>query len=464
MSFRRKTLTKVGANSRHIRSVAHPRSNLMNGTTRKGGAFHDPSFMGNRDAPVHRWVPWIAGYSKYFVEDAITSYTSGPSVVLDPFAGVGTTLVEADLAGHDAIGFEINPYAAFVAQTKLQAHSIDRDRLVGTADRFMDFMKHSERRRTDPQTRPPSAFRTRAPFYSPKVERKVLLTLDFVADCPPLIADIYRLAFAATMVQYSNYSYEPSLGRKKTVGRPEVDDCDVAAVINQKVLQIADDVAWYHGIRPQLGKQRGQIFNRSFFNGYSDIEEGSVDLLITSPPYLNNYHYNRNTRPHLYWLGFCSSPKDLKQLEELNFGTYWQNARDLARVDLNPCIKDETIHETLSVLRRQNPHKGLYGGTGWANYAARYFNDCAKFLRGATWCLRRGATALIVIGNSILQGIPIPTDRFLAKIAASYDFDVVAVHVPRKTRVGNSILNSSVRAGKTNGSALYESVVELRRS
>ena len=72
-------------------------------------AFRDPAFMANRDMPVHRWVPWIAGYSKSFVEDAISRYTSGPSVVLDPFAGVGTTLVEADLAGHEAIGFEINP-------------------------------------------------------------------------------------------------------------------------------------------------------------------------------------------------------------------------------------------------------------------------------------------------------------------------------------------------------------------
>ena len=53
-----------------------------------------------------------------------------------------------------------------------------------------------------------------------------------------------------------------------------------------------------------------------------------MDLLVTSPPYLNNYHYNRNTRPHLYWLGFCSSPGDMKHLEEHNFGTYWQNARD----------------------------------------------------------------------------------------------------------------------------------------
>ena len=435
----------------------------MNGNGQPGGVFRDPAFMRNREAPIHRWVPWIAGYSKQFVEDAITGYTSGPSVVLDPFAGVGTTLVEADLAGHDAIGFEINPYAAFAAQTKLQAHTGDPQGLIDSAERFVDFMTLGVQRGDSPVTQAPAAFRTRAPFYSPKVERKVLLALDFIASCPPLIADIYRLAFAATMVQYSNYSYEPSLGRKVTVGRPEVHDCDVAETIRSKVLQMADDSAWYRNVRRKRSPRHGQIFNRSFFSGYSEIKERSVDLLITSPPYLNNYHYNRNTRPHLYWLGFCSSPSEMKQLEELNFGTYWQNARDQERVDLDPCITDETIRETLSSLRERNPDKGQYGGNGWANYAARYFNDCVRFAQGAAWCLRPGATALVVIGNSILQGVPIPTDRFLATIAESHGFDLVAIHVPRDTRIGNSILNSSVRAGKTDGCALYESVVELRR-
>ena len=207
----------------------------------------------------------------------------------------------------------------------------------------------------------------------------------------------------------------------------------------------------------------GRVLERSFFEGYIVLDEGSVDLLVTSPPYLNNYHYNRNTRPHLYWLGFCSSPRDLKRLEEHNFGTYWQNARDEERIDLDPSIRDEAIREALDEVRRRNPEKGVYGGNGWANYAARYFNDCARFLDGAAWCLRPGATALVVIGNSILQGVPIPTDRFLAAIANSRGFQVVGIHVPRETRVGSSILNSSVRAGKTDASALYESVVELRR-
>lgn len=429
-----------------------------------GCSFRDPAFMANRNAPIHRWVPWIAGYSRNFVADAISRYTSGPSVVLDPFAGVGTTLVEADLAGHEAVGFEINPYAAFASQAKLKAHQIDPDYLRSTIGRFRVFMEKAELRGTKPRTSPPPAFRTRSPFYSPKVEQKVLLVLDFIADQELQITDIYRLAFAATMVDYSNYSYEPSLGRKATVGRPDVDDYNVAASMMRKVFQMADDVAWYRNARDKRKRKDGRILKRSFFDGYLNIEAGSVDLLVTSPPYLNNYHYNRNTRPHLYWLGFCSSPSDTKRLEELNFGTYWQNARGQDRVELDPSIKDNVIRQTLDKVRRKNPDKGIYGGSGWANYAARYFNDCARFIKGAAWCLRPGATALVVIGNSILQGVPVPTDRFLAKISESHGFEVVDIHIPRNARVGNSILNSSVRAGKTNGSRLYESIVELRRA
>ena len=427
------------------------------------GAFRDPAFMANRETPVHRWVPWIAGFSRKFVQDALARHLPEPGVVLDPFAGVGTTLVEADFAGHAVIGFEINPYAAFAARAKLGAHRLEPTRLSAATTDFVTFMGESERTGRAPKASPPAAFRTRAPFYSPAVERKVLLAFDFMERLEAPLAAFFRLAFAATMVGYSNYSYEPSLGRKASVGRPLVEDDDVAGVIAARLRQMADDVAWYRDTRANPARDDGQVLEESFFEGYNALDEGSVDLLVTSPPYLNNYHYNRNTRPHLYWLGFCSSPRDLKRLETLNFGTYWQNARDEEHIDLDPSIDDEEIREAIDAVRARNPDKGVYGGNGWANYAARYFNDCARFLDGAAWCLRPGATALVVIGNSILQGVPIPTDRFLAAIAASRGFHVADIHVPRETRVGSSIVESSVRAGKANGRALYESVVELRR-
>ncbi len=421
--------------------------------------------MANRETPVHRWVPWIAGFSRQFVQDALARHLTEPGtgVVLDPFAGVGTTLIEADLAGHTAVGFEINPYAAFAARAKLGAHRLEPAQLRAAIAEFEAFMEEAGRKGRTPQAQPPHGFRSRAPFYSPAVERKVLLAFDFMATLKAPVAGLFRLAFAATMVGYSNYSYEPSLGRKASVGRPDVEDDDVAGAIAAKLRQMADDAGWYRSERANPERDDGRVLESSFFDAYTELDEGSADLLVTSPPYLNNYHYNRNTRPHLYWLGFCAAPRELKRLEELNFGTYWQNARDEERIDLDPSIEDAEIGETIDAVRVRNPEKGIYGGNGWANYAAQYFNDCARFAEGAAWCLQPGATALVVIGNSILQGVPIPTDRFLASIAAARGFRVAGIHVPRETRVGSSIVESSVRAGKAAGSTLYESVVELRR-
>lgn len=426
--------------------------------------FRDLAFSSNRGEPVHRWVPWIAGYSRQFVTSAIDMHMDGPGAVLDPFAGVGTTLVEADRKGHSSVGFEINPYAAFAARTKLAAHLVDTERLRDAIGAFEQFADDAERRGREPRATPPPGFSTRAAFYSPDVQWKVLTAQDFMAELSDyLVADFFRLAFASTMVTYSNYSYEPSLGRKATAGRPDVDDYPVFVELVEKLTQMAADADFWKENRNNRQERRSKIYGASFFEFYKEVNQGSVDLLITSPPYLNNYHYNRNTRPHLYWLGFCNSPKDFKQLEQRNFGTYWQTARDMDPVSLDPAIANAEIDSLVSDLRAVNPEKGIYGGQGWANYAALYFNDCLRFAEGMKWCLRPGATALVVIGNSILQGIPVPTDRFLAEIAERAGMEAVGIYTPRDARVGNSIVNSSVRVGKANGSRLYESVVELRR-
>ncbi len=423
------------------------------------GNFHDLAFTANREAPLHRWVPWIAGYSKTFVEEALARHVNAPSVVLDPFAGVGTTLIEADLVGHEAIGFEINPYATFAARTKLKAHRIDSNALRETVRSLWAFGHKVNTNGAEPQTAPPAGFRTRTPFYSPKVLRKVLLTLDFVEQqVDPCLSDVFQLAFASTMVQYSNYSYEPSLGRKSTAQRPDVTDFPVIETVAEKLAQIADDADWHRCARVKNQRKDGRVIAESFFDGHRNLPAGSVDLIVTSPPYLNNYHYNRNTRPHLYWLGLCNSTQDLKQLEYMNFGTYWQNARELDSVELDPLAYDDEIEHSIAEIRRKNPEKGIYGGRGWANYAALYFNDCARFLNGANWCLRSGGTALVVIGNSILQGVPIPTDRFLARIAERCGLETVHIHKPRDKRVGNSIVDSRVPGS----GRLYESVVELK--
>lgn len=430
-----------------------------------GSSFNDPAFVSNKSLPIHRWVPWIAGFSGDFVRGALARYLDGKGTVLDPFAGVGTTLVEAVLHGHDAIGFEINHYAALACRTKVNAYRIDVEAWRNEILRFRTF--YTERIASDytPKSTPPEGFRTRSEFYSPRVLRKVLILQDFVDTISqPDLRDLFRLAFASTMVRYSNYSYEPSLSTRASAGKEDIQDFPVAQTILDKLTEMAEDIVWFQKTLQDEQSPSTNVINDSFFKYESYLPPHSIDLIITSPPYLNNYHYNRNTRPQLYWLGYAESPRDLKPLEGSNFGKYWQTVRAQPGIDLDFSLPDTDLTERLQVLRKLNPERGVYGGHGWANYATSYFNDCFKFAMGIDYVLKPGGTALVVIGNSILQGILIPTDQYFGQIAESVGLELVRIEVPRATRVGNSIIQSDVRVTKAQDShQLYEAVVELSK-
>jgi DNA modification methylase len=430
----------------------------------EAAGFNDPAFASNKLLPVHRWVPWIAGFSSDFVSNALGRYLKGQSTVLDPFSGVGTTLVEAIEHGHDAIGFEINPYAALACRIKAKAHLLPVADLLAESSRFTKFYEQKAANGYVPHSKAPDGFKTRAEFYSPKVLRKVLVVQDFISTIKDeTLRDLFKLAFTSTMVRYSNYSYEPSLGRRVSAGKQEIEDFPVAQEIGKKLAEIIEDVTWLQG-NMKSKKPKARVINDSFFKYAGHVKASSVDLVITSPPYLNNYHYNRNTRPQLYWLGLAQQPSDFKHLEESNFGKFWQTVREQERLDLEFELPGTDITERLESLRGLNAEKGHYGGSGWANYASAYFNDCRRFAEGLNYVLRPGGTALVVIGNSILQGVLIPTDVYFSKIAESVGLELVRIDVPRATRVGNSIIQSDVRVAKAQDKhQLYEAVVELRR-
>jgi hypothetical protein len=450
------------AKQRSLFDVEREPSPLSSG--KNGTGFSDPAFASNKTLPIHRWVPWIAGFSSDFVRDALTRYLNGTGTVLDPFCGVGTTLVDAVLFGHQAIGFEINPYAALACRVKVSAHQIPLKDLYREIAKFREFYDAKLSSNYVPRSAPPKGFKTRSDFYSPRVLHKVLVLHDFVETIQDSrIKETFRLAFASTMVRYSNYSYEPSLGRRVSAGKEEIQDSPVGQIIANKLLEMAEDIAWFQSRMPN-NAVNAQIMNDSFFRYQNYLAPESVDLIVTSPPYLNNYHYNRNTRPQLYWLGCVEHPQDLRPLEELNFGKFWQTVRDQPRVDLDFSLPGTDLAERLQMLRSLNNERGVYGGNGWANYAASYFMDCRQFAAGTNYALKSGGTALVVIGNSILQGIWIPTDQYFGNIAESVGLELIKIDIPRATRVGNSIIQSDVRVAKAKDShQLYEAIVELRK-
>lgn len=207
--------------------------------------FSDPAFAGNKSLPVHRWVPWIAGFSSNFVKDVLERYLSRKGTVLDPFCGVGTTLVEAVLQQHDAIGFEINPYAALASRVKTGVSEVSVGAFQEQIVRLKRFCAERVLSGYQPRSVPPQGFHTRAPFDSPKVVLRVLRFFDFLDTVEEIrVKDLFRLAFASTMVQYSNYSYEPSLSRRVSSGKEEILDYPVEEALLAKLDAMGRDILW----------------------------------------------------------------------------------------------------------------------------------------------------------------------------------------------------------------------------
>lgn len=433
--------------------------------------FRDPSFGKNKHLPLHRWVPWVAGFSADFVQDCLKTYLpkrESPTTVLDPFAGVGTTLVESYLAGLNVVGFEINPYAALATKLKLRAFKISIDDLSSEITKFERFMQKAELSPAtrEPHSKPPTGFKGRTQLFSSKVERKVLFALDFIEAIEnTTVRDVFRLGLGSVMVSFSNYSYEPSLTRREAVDKPNIEDADVGLAISAKLHLMLEDVDWVQRqMKLQGYRPRAKVFARSIFSAQKVLEDRSfVDLVVTSPPYLNNYHYPRNTRPQLHWLGFTSGTGYEGAREDQSFGKFWQTVRDADAINLSFVMPQ--LSELIAEIRSKNTEKGSYGGPGWANYVTTYFNDTYDFCGVLAQVMRGGSAAVVVLGNSIIQGIEVQTDQFFGNIAELCGLSFEETILLRNKRTGSSIIQSSVRVDKAKQkTVLYESAIVLRHS
>ena len=236
----------------------------------------------NKSLSIHRWSNWIAGFSGEFAHSAIAQYMPFPretSVVMDPFAGVGTTLVEANRLGMNSLGFELNPFASLVCKVKLNSKEISLEEFTERIEGYEAFIESADRNMTitgdngshissvAPLSLPPPGFKSRIPFFSPAVERKVLFTIDYLSNLNAPIRDLFSVALSSVIVEFSNYSYEPSLGSRPAAGKELVLDAAVGTILTNKLKHMIEDIAEFQSdAASQCNSPRWQIHESSFFD------------------------------------------------------------------------------------------------------------------------------------------------------------------------------------------------------
>lgn len=397
------------------------------------------TFSDNANLAVHRWWPYVQGYSAEFVADVITREELPPaSTVLDPFAGSGTTLVEARRAGHRALGYELLPPAALAARVKIR-FEVDPVRLTALASRVL-----ASARSRSPG--PVPFLRETSRQFLPATLTRLTRLRDALPSGPAPEREACRLAFGRTLIPVSRLRRSPCLG----YGRPDADVFrDPWTEFSRAISEISADLAGLRETRGSWGPP-GEVWEMDA--RALDLPSGSVDLAVTSPPYVNGMDYVNNYKLDLAWLGYARGYADLRRLRESLVA-----CDNLGRGAVQPHlgtedVRDEWLREILQQIRANVGRKGSYRRDDAHGVVKRYFLDLRPVLSGVYRALRPGGRFRLVVGDSLLAGTYVPGDLLTARLGTEVGFRVASVDIARRRW-----------SGQRRSFPLRESIVTLER-
>jgi len=141
------------------------------------------------------------------------------------------------------------------------------------------------------------------------------------------------------------------------------------------------------------------------------LEDKSVDLIVTSPPYANNaIDYMRAHKFSLVWFGY-----KISQLT--NIRRNYIGAEALVNIDSE--VLPDFSHKKVIQLKERNEKKG--------NVLQRYFTEMSGVIKEMYRVLKHERACVIVVASSVLCGLDVETHRCLADIGNQHGFEVVHI-------------------------------------
>jgi hypothetical protein len=361
------------------------------------------TFAPNRLARIHRWYPYVEGYSCDFVAALLREHP-GARRVLDPFAGCGTTPLVASHAGLFAAWAEVNPLMRLVTRAKLEAapalaargaahvrRAFARAASVVAAARAGDADVEALR----------FTFEKRSFFEESALRslRAAVRAIDGIDDEP--LRELLRLAVAAIVVDCSGMKRAADLRCRR--GKEWAEVAGVAPALEAKLASLREDVL----ALAVEGVTQGEtaLVAEDARAIPADLEP--FDLVITSPPYLNGTNYFRNTKLELLVLGLVASEAELARLhgQGIMAGINGVSKRREAP-RLFPEV--EAVARKLDACAYDPRIPALVRG---------YASDMGRVLDSLASVLAPGGALLLDIGDSRFCGVPVPTDAILVALA-----------------------------------------------
>lgn len=422
---------------------------------------------------MHKYPAKILPYIPiFFLSSEI--YAEQDEYVLDNFAGTGTVLLESIIHPYlkrNAIGVEINPLARLIAKVKTTPLRMDelKEETKSLISRIKSFSGDAE----IPE------FPNRDLWFSKRIQNelaKIRKCIEDVEDSD--FRDFFLLCFSYIIREVSladpkiappvilkpeHFSKNPerqneaaALLRRKKWARPLT--YFVRAVErNMKRIETLNSVDELHckKVKAEIiwddarELKRGRLTSKGKLgkSNPEPVENESIGLVITSPPYINAQKYIRTTKFELFWLGLVSE-EELPALDRAFVGTERVFSNEYKELSLTGVQSADSVIER--IYERSKERAGV---------VSRYFIDMRQVIRETHRVLKKGGRFVLVVGDNTICGLKVESHRILADIAAQDSgFEVETVLVD-KIRSRGMI----TKRHETGGMVLDDWVVVLRK-
>lgn len=342
------------------------------------------------------------------------------STVLDPFCGTGTTLLESIVAGRNTIGADSNPLARLISHTKCTKMSQRSLRRLPSLIKDLYDAAPCD-------AAPPDVVNLRY-WFSPRIIvglTRLYFGISRLTDSAE--KDLAKVTFSQTVRQVSRADLRVSVPVRLNLARFSKSHFLYAKAATRlawlrrasprdtflKILEVnIARIASLSGI-PDLGNLQGiasDARHLSINTGGIRLPSSSVDLIITSPPYLGAQKYIRASSLSLGWLEYASAD-ELTQVEAASIGR-----EHLPRSVCQSLSKTNipAADRLLADVFKRNPLR--------AQIAATYLNEMRASLEEMHRVLRRGGHLVLVAGRNQLCRNDFDTPGFLHAISHQTGF------------------------------------------
>jgi len=407
---------------------------------------------GNADAPIHRWFHLKEAYSKDLLREVLVLLPEviapdGGLTIVDPFTGVGTTLLSAvDLLREGKFGrlvgygLEINPFLRSVAATKLRSSLApsrpDLNRLAALV---------SEARSVDVSWGDCPALSTFANsrFFPPEhVEQLVRLrrTIDN-AGLDDAHRDWARLALAMTVEPASRLRRDGRALRYEDRSPLPPNEVFVRALH-----RIAEDVPANIEALPADVRI---VHSTAVATKWDSVPTGSADLVLFSPPYPNNIDYTEVYKTELWALAFVDNHGAFLEQRHATLRSH-PSVKFRREVAFTAGPRSGDVEKLLNPLLAAIPSPSRYAKP-LARMIEGYADDMLRTFDAAYQSLRAGGYCVYVVGNSVHgtaeQPVIIASDVMLARLAEAAGFTVGTIHIARtlpRRRIKSNFVRESL--------------------